>query len=181
MTMTSGLSAARLLHGGVAVARLGDDLHVGLAVDEQLQPVTDGHVIVGQQNPERRFVLSHDRASVRRGGSHAHQDGRAPARRRFDLSRRADQRRALLHARAGRSRGAVRGVRRIEPHAIVLDDQQRRESARRSRMTSDVSTRRACLATLVSASCAMRYSVVSISDGEPLVEQPGRVQLARRC
>ena len=50
ITTTSGLSVERLLHGGGAVARLGDHLHVGLAVDQQLQPVTHGHVVVRQQN-----------------------------------------------------------------------------------------------------------------------------------
>ena len=53
MTMTSGFSATACCTAAVAVARFGDHLHVRLAVDQQLQPVTHGHVIVGQQNPER--------------------------------------------------------------------------------------------------------------------------------
>ena len=42
--------AQRLLEGVDAVLGLGDDLHVGLAVDEQAQAATDDAVVVGDQD-----------------------------------------------------------------------------------------------------------------------------------
>jgi len=39
------------VHGGRAIAGFGDDRHVRLAVDQQLQPMTNGYVIVGKKNP----------------------------------------------------------------------------------------------------------------------------------
>ena len=46
----SGLDCQRLLEGVDAVLGLGDDLHVGLAVDEKAQAATDDAVVVGDQD-----------------------------------------------------------------------------------------------------------------------------------
>ena len=54
MTTTSGFNSSARCTARRAVARLGDDVHVGLAVDQQLEPVPHGDVIVGQKNPKRR-------------------------------------------------------------------------------------------------------------------------------
>ena len=52
MTTTSGLRFDGALDRGRAVARLGDDFHVRLSVDEQAQTVPDRYVVVGQQYAE---------------------------------------------------------------------------------------------------------------------------------
>ena len=60
-----GRQLQRPLHAGLAVARLGDHAHVRFAVDEQLQAVPDGHVIVDQQDSESSGGFSHGRWSRR--------------------------------------------------------------------------------------------------------------------
>ena len=49
-TQRSGLDGERLLERVDAVLGLGDDLHVGLAVDQQAQAATDDAVVVGDQD-----------------------------------------------------------------------------------------------------------------------------------
>ena len=53
MTMTSGFSAMAFCIAAWPSLASEIDLHVGLAVDEQLEPVTHRHVIVGQKNAKR--------------------------------------------------------------------------------------------------------------------------------
>ena len=58
ITHRSGLVGERLLEGLDAVAGLGDDLHVGLAVDQQLHAATDDPVVIGDQDPHDAPMVS---------------------------------------------------------------------------------------------------------------------------
>ena len=49
-TQRSGRVWQRLLEGVDAVLGLGDDLHVGLAVDQQAHAATDDPVVVGDED-----------------------------------------------------------------------------------------------------------------------------------
>ena len=49
----SGRCAQRLGHGLGAVRGLGDDLHVGLAVEQQPQAAAHDAVVVGDEQPHR--------------------------------------------------------------------------------------------------------------------------------
>ena len=85
---------------------------------------------------------------------HAHEDGGALPRFRLDLQRRADERRALLHPQQPEPLFGCPGPFLIESHAIVLDDE---EDVIGTPLEDDLHVpARECLATLVSASCAMR-------------------------
>ena len=89
MTTTSGFSVSGLLDRRGAVARLGDHGHVGLAVDEQLEPVTHGHVVVRQQNPIRPLCSTIEARSVRSALSAP--GSSCPGRRGLDLNSSADE------------------------------------------------------------------------------------------
>ena len=58
------------------------------------------------------------------GRSHPHEDGRSPAGLRFDLQRRADERRAFLHPQQSESLTIHAGLACIEADAVVFDDQE---------------------------------------------------------
>ena len=58
ITHRSGLRGERLLEGLHAVGRLGDDLHVRLAVDQQLHAATHDAVVVGDQDPHEAPIVS---------------------------------------------------------------------------------------------------------------------------
>ena len=57
-THRSGLRGERLLEGVDAVLGLGDDLHVGLALDQQLQAAADDAVVVGDEDPHVAPMVS---------------------------------------------------------------------------------------------------------------------------
>ena len=157
MTTTSGFSASAFCTAVLPSLASDDHFHVGLAVDEQLQPVTHRHVIVGEQNAQRRGAFRHDRPAARPAP-------RAAIRTRTVVPLPGDDSISRL---APTSAGALLHADQAEPvppaPALPPDRTRRRRprrsaarwSARRSRMISTL-VARACLATLVSASCAMR-------------------------
>ena len=95
-TQMSGCSRSAICDGLDAVAGLGDDLHVGLAVEQQPQPAAHDAVVVGDQEP-------HHAGATRPAGADGELDGRALAGRRRDLQAPARQQRALAHARQARA------------------------------------------------------------------------------
>ena len=134
ITHRSGLVAQRLLEGLDAVAGLGDDLHVGLAVDQQLHAATDDAVVVGDQDPHVR--------------SHGEFDGRALAGRGEDVQAAADEQRALAHAGDAEARAAV-GAADCEAAAVVAHAQDGAADATTARRRTALAP--ACWTTLDSA------------------------------
>ena len=53
------LQRFRLLEDVIAVSRLADDSHVGLTVDQQLQSLAHGRVVVREKDAERARHLRH--------------------------------------------------------------------------------------------------------------------------
>ena len=118
---------ARLLDGAVSIAGFRHDFHVVLAIDQQLESMTHGHVIVRQKNAKlrgsscslmTRCVLS----------------GRAPAAIRTRMvvplptadsicKRRTHESGPLLHANQPESLTAAVLIDRLESDTIVFDDE----------------------------------------------------------
>ena len=182
ITTTSGLSSSGLLHGRGAVAGLGDDRHVGLAVDEQLQPVAHRHVVVGEQDRGAALCAQPwSRPSGRRRRRHAARGWSCPCR--APIRSRASRRPAprAPASRAGRSRGAPSsasaGSNPTPSSSTIEQDASRRG---RSRMTS---TR---VAPRVLGDVGQRFLRDAVQRRfdfrrQPIVEQARRVQLRRNA
>ena len=148
---TCGCVVWQCLTASSAIGRFGDDLDVGLRVEQQPQPLADRFVILGEQDANRGHGSMLVESARRRVTD---EDRRALAGAGFELELRADQPGALAHPEQADA-ALARRVFRIEADAVILDDQDERT---RRALSSSTSTRLACacLATLVSASWAMR-------------------------
>ena len=120
--------ARRRLDGLGAVARLGDDLQVGLAVQDQPQAAADQGVVVGEQDAGRRRSRRHCRTSRGHRDVSTHVRCRDPGVG-DDGERAADEQRAFAHAAdagaLGRAVDAARRRRRCAARTPVGVDAER--------------------------------------------------------
>ena len=97
-----------------------------LAVDQQLQPVPDRHVIVGQQDAERGGRMSRMFVSCRRWRARSVAASIVVPAPGVDsiCSCGADERRTFVHAQQSEAALAVGRLLVLESDAVVFDDQQ---------------------------------------------------------
>ena len=132
-----GAPRERLGDGLGAVGGLGDDLHVGLAVEQQPQAAADDAVVVGDQELSCGTSAGAARRVVPSPGGR--DDAHAPA----------GEQRALAHAR--RARGPSSRALGVEAVAVVGDARRACRRPSRSTPTLDATRRPAWRATFDSA------------------------------
>ena len=170
ISTTSGCSSRACCTASRPSPASGDHLHVGLRLDQVLQALGDHAVVVGDEDA--------DRHALRLAGTATRTTVPAP---RADCTSKlpADGFGALAHR--GHAPAPARRRGRVEALAVV-GHREHQVLRRRPRSRCCTLRARACLSTLLSASCAMRNSATAASGAAPGRRlRPPRRRPRRRC